>query len=38
MKELLRKAALAAAEAGRRTVTDADVGAVLDSWWRRRRR
>ncbi len=30
IKELLRKAALAAAEAGRTTVTDADVGGVLD--------
>jgi hypothetical protein len=30
VKELLRKAALAAAEAGRTTVTDADVAAVLD--------
>ncbi|HEY7794201.1 MAG TPA: ATP-binding protein [Gaiellaceae bacterium] len=30
IKELLRKAALAAAEAGRTAVTDADVAAVLD--------
>jgi hypothetical protein len=30
IKELLRKAALAAAEAGRTTVTDADVSGVLD--------
>lgn len=30
MKELLRKAALAAAEAGRTTVTDEHVSAVLD--------
>jgi hypothetical protein len=30
IKELLRKAALAAAEAGRTHVTDADVNAVLD--------
>ncbi len=30
IKELLRKAALAAAEAGRTTVTDADVAGVLD--------
>lgn len=30
MKELLRKAALAAAEAGRTTVVDADIAAVLD--------
>ena len=30
VKELLRKAALIAAEAGRRTVTDADVGSALD--------
>ena len=30
VKELLRKAALIAAEAGRRTVTDADVQAALD--------